>query len=391
MGIFNMFKRNGMQNANATREGVKVMTQTMSTFSAWGGDAFHNDLVRSIIRVKAVAVGKAIPKHIRRNSDKSLDVNPEPYIKELLLNPNPMMTMQQLLEKTMAKLELSNNAFIFILRDDNGYPTQLLPIDCVGVQPIYTANNHLYMRFNLEQGGIVEFDYSDVIHLRKDFYMDALFGTPNYIALQKLLEINHTMDEGIINSIKNSALIRWLLKFKSQLRPEDIKKQTQAFSDSFLNTSSESYGVAGVDQTTDAVQIKDDSKIPNADQMDRVSKRIMDYFNTNANIISGKYNEDEYTAFYETCIEPVVKQLSDEVTRKIFTRKQRSYGNEILFEAFDLSFSSMRTRLSLAQMVDRKAMTPNEWRSAMNLAPYAGGDEFILRLDTQSQKQSTYD
>ena len=33
-------------------------------------------------------------------------------------------------------------------------------------------------------------------------------------------------------------------------------------------------------------------------------------------------------------------------------------------------------------MVDRGAMTPNEWRSVMNLGPIEGGDKPIRRLDT---------
>lgn len=34
-------------------------------------------------------------------------------------------------------------------------------------------------------------------------------------------------------------------------------------------------------------------------------------------------------------------------------------------------------------MVDRGAMTPNEWRATLNMAPIEGGDEPIRRLDTQ--------
>jgi len=33
-------------------------------------------------------------------------------------------------------------------------------------------------------------------------------------------------------------------------------------------------------------------------------------------------------------------------------------------------------------MVDRGALTPNEWRSTLNLSPIDGGNEPIRRLDT---------
>ena len=42
----------------------------------------------------------------------------------------------------------------------------------------------------------------------------------------------------------------------------------------------------------------------------------------------------------------------------------------------------MNTKLQLVQMVDRGALTPNEWREVFNLAPIKGGDEPIRRLDT---------
>lgn len=33
-------------------------------------------------------------------------------------------------------------------------------------------------------------------------------------------------------------------------------------------------------------------------------------------------------------------------------------------------------------MVDRGAMTPNEWREVLNLPPVEGGDKPLRRLDT---------
>jgi len=40
-----------------------------------------------------------------------------------------------------------------------------------------------------------------------------------------------------------------------------------------------------------------------------------------------------------------------------------------------MQFMTTTAKLALVTMVDRKAMTPNEWRQVMNLAPVEGGDE----------------
>ena len=122
--------------------------------------------------------------------------------------------------------------------------------------------------------------------------------------------------------------------------------------------------------------------MPNAAQMDRTVNRIRATFNTNEHIVMSSYTEDEWNAYYESQIEPDVRQWGDEMTRKLFSHRQRGCGNSIVYEASNLSTASMQTKLNLMQMVDRGAMTPNEWRAVMNLAPLPGGDTPVRRLDT---------
>ena len=76
-------------------------------------------------------------------------------------------------------------------------------------------------------------------------------------------------------------------------------------------------------------------------------------------------------------------QLSGEYTRKLFSRRERGFGNKIIFESSNLTFASMQTKLNLVQYVDRGILSPNEVREILNLAPRDGGDEYIRRLDTR--------
>jgi hypothetical protein len=74
--------------------------------------------------------------------------------------------------------------------------------------------------------------------------------------------------------------------------------------------------------------------------------------------------------------------MGNEYTRKLFTRRERGFGNKIIFEASSLQYAAMSTKLGLLQMVDRGALTPNEWREVLNLGPIEGGDKPVRRLDT---------
>lgn len=92
--------------------------------------------------------------------------------------------------------------------------------------------------------------------------------------------------------------------------------------------------------------------------------------------------------YYEAQVEPDLLQIAAEHTRKLWNRRQRAFGNKLYLESSNLQYASMSTKLSLESMVDRGAMLPNEWRAVFGLAPVAGGDEPIRRLDTAPVKQT---
>lgn len=159
------------------------------------------------------------------------------------------------------------------------------------------------------------------------------------------------------------------------------QKETENFVKTYLSSEG-SVGAIGVDSKAEAIQITPHDYVPNAVQWDRAITRIHSYYNTNQKIIDSTYNEDEWNAYYESVIEPVALQMSNEFTRKIFSPRERGYGNRIIFESMSLQYASMSTKLNLLQMVDRGALTPNEWRRVLNMAPIDGGDQAVRRLDT---------
>lgn len=345
---------------------------------------YQSDIIRACIRPKVKAVGKLIGKHIRNaTTGTGISVNPDPYIRFLLEEPNPFMTGQMLQEKLATQLCLNNNAFAVIIRDANGLPAEIYPLPALQVDAIYNPDMTLSLRFLFQNGRQATFPYSDIIHLRQDFNENDIFGESPAPALIPLMQVVGTIDRGIVRAIKNSSVIQWLLKFTNSMRPEDLQAQAKQFADNYLSIDSQSIGVAASDCKGEAIRIEPKDFVPNAAQMDRTVDRIYSFFNTNKKIVQSSYGEDDWNAYFESEIEPVEQQLSDEYTRKFFNRKQRSFGNRIYFEAYNLQYASMQTKLGLQAMVDRGAMTPNEWREVLNIVPIDGGDKPIRRLDTE--------
>ena len=347
----------------------------------YDGKLFQSDIVRSCIRPKVKAIGKLVGKHIR-NDINGIKVNPEPYIRFILEEPNPYMTGQVMQEKLATQLSLNNNAFAVIIRDEFGYPSEIYPLPVSTVEAIYDSKASLFLKFYFKNGKTSTFSYNDIIHLRQDFNDNDIFGDSPAPALTQLMEIINTTDQGIINAVKNSGVVRWLMKYLTTMRPEDMKVETKKFVDNYLSLESDTIGVAAVDSKADIQRVEPKDYVPNAMLIEKVTQRIYSFFNTNEKIIQSKFSEDEWNSYFESEIEPLAVQFSGEFTRKIFTRRERGFGNRIYFEASNLHWASLNTKLRLLHMVDRGAMTPNEWRETMSLAPLNGGDKAIRRLDT---------
>lgn len=363
---------------------LKMVTLRNGQFFCFDGKLYESDIVRACIRPKVKAIGKLVGKHIRDDPKAGgLKVNPDANIRFLLSEPNPYMTGQQMQEKVANQLCLNNNAFILVVRDENGKPMQLYPIPCVSVEAKYNDSGELFLKFLYGNGKTGVFRYSDIIHLRQDYNDNDIFGTSPLPVLAPLMNLIGTMDQGIVNAIRNSNVIRWLISFRQSMRDEDIKKYVQNFVDNYLAVESTTFGAAGIDSKADIQRIEPKDYVPNALQTEKVVDRLYSYWGTNKKIVQSSYTEDEWTAYYESEIEPVVVQMYQTYTVALFSRKERGYGNRIVFEANNLQCASLTTKLAFQAMVDRGAMTPNEWRETMNLAPIEGGNQPIRRLDTQ--------
>jgi HK97 family phage portal protein len=393
MGFFTRIK-NMIKDRNPTETVVKLVRESGNGVYTWSGELLDSGDVRAMVRPFTQAAGKFDAKHIRETVEKDgktdIKVNPEPYIRILLAEPNPIMTGVAFRQRLAWQYMLKNNAFAYIVRDANGFAIQMYPLELTSVEALLDENRQLYLRFNLQTGKQAVISYEDVIHIPRDVGGNELFGRPNQKALETLMEVAEASDRSIIQAVKNGGAIKWLLKYTRGMKPEDLRTRAKEFAKSFLdteNTEDGSIGVAATGADAEARQVEPHDYVPNAMVMSAVNKRLMAYFGTNEKIINSSYTEDEWNAYFENVIEPFAQAMAEEFTRKLFSRWERNRGNRITMDSTSLQYASMASKLNLVQMVDRGALTPNEWRQILNLSPIEGGDKPIRRLDTQVVKE----
>ncbi len=353
-------------------------------FTPWSGNPYEADVVRSAVDAIARNAAKLKAKHIRRVDGKVIPVGGQ--IERILqVRPNPNMNAYDFLYKLVTTLMIDNNAFAYPLWDGVNL-IAVWPVNCNMAEFLEDASGTVYVKFYFGTGQHVILPYSEVIHLRRHFYKNDMAGESNK-PVNATLEAIHTTNEGLAQAVKTSANLRGIIKYQGILKESDIKANRDRFVNEYM-TVQNTGGVAALDGKADYIELKNDPKMINAAQMKELRDAVYRYFGVNESIIMGKYTEEEWNAFYESTIEPLAVQMSLEFTSKLFTERELGFGNEIIFEANRLQYASVKTKLALREMVDRGALTPNEWREAFNLAPVEGGDKPIRRLDTRPTEET---
>lgn len=371
MGIFQNLFKSIKPEQKLTYSTFQELGTFKSTFGSFGGDIYASDDVRTCIRALAEHTSKANPKCNVKNIQDLLE-----------LRPNKFMNGKDFLAKMRNILEVKNTAFAFIDRDNKGNVIAIYPIPYQTFSSVEN-NGRLYVQFNFEGNArnMLVVPWEDLIVLRKDYLKSDVAGEGNG-PLLGTLDVIGTMDKGLQNAVKSTANLRGILKStKGMLSPETLKANRDQFVNDYMSISNQG-GIASLDSTQEFKEINLKPTTATADEMNAFRDRVYRYFGVNEKIIKSSYSESEYDAFYESRIEPFLVALSLELTYKIFTERERAFGNRIWYESNRLQFASAKTKISMSALVDRGLLTPNEFRQLFNLEPYEGGDEFVLRLDT---------
>lgn len=375
MGILSIFR----QKITAQFQRWKELGRYSATFTNFGSDLYRSEIVRSCIRPLAEFTSKACA----RCTDKS--------VQDLLTyRPNMYMSGKEFLQKVRTLYELHNNVFIYIQRDDRGHACGFYPIPYTGFDALdYAGKLYIRFRFASQEARELVLAWEDLAVLRKDYAGSDISGDDND-AILSTLQLIHTTSEGVANAIKSTANLRGIIKStKSMLSPEDAKAQRDEFVRSYMTLANEG-GIASLDATQEFIPVSMSPVVASHEHLKEFRQDVYRYFGVNDDIIMSNMDAAKIEAFYELRVEPFLVDLSTELTSKVFSDRERSWGHWIVFEANKLQFASLDKKIQMFQtVVQYGGMTINEWRAACNMAPVEGGDEMIRRLDAAPVSDST--
>ena len=362
-------------------ERIEMLSSGTASFTPFNSNAYENDIYRSAVDAIARNAAKLRGKHIIYSKDSNQRTDGDQNLNRVLnTRPNPYMSAYDLIYKLVTHYYLHNNAFAYLEKDDRGNLIGIYPLSANQIEYVTDQTNEMYMKFLFNSGQSVTLHMSEVLVLRRHFNSNDLLGDSN-TAIMSALELAHTQNEGLSESIKSSATIRGILKYNKILAPEELRKAKEEFTRDYLNMSNNG-GIAALDTKTDYIPLQlSEMNIDNA-QIEAVKRKVYDYLGISEVIINSTYTEDQWSAFYESVIEPLAIQLSLELTDKVFTQREQAFGNTIVFEASRLQFASNESKTNIIkELVPYGILTINQALEILNMPPVEDGHKRLQTLN----------
>jgi len=380
MGLFDAIFKNTKQPAKF--DGYwDMLTTYRPIFSTWNGNLYESELVRSAIdsrarhisKLKAEFTGSAKPK----------------MVTGLAKNPNELQTWGQFLYRLSTILDMQNTAFIVPVFDDFNSISGVFPIMPQQCE-VVSANGNPWIRYKFSTGMSAAVRLDEIGIMTKFQYEDDLYGSKNS-ALRNTMQLIEIQNKGIEEAVKNSATYRFMAQVNNFAKPDDLEKERKRFSTK--NFAKDGGGLLLFPNTyTNIQQVKNSPFTVDAEQMRLIQQSVYNYFGVNEKIIQNIATGDEWSAFYEGAIETFSVQLSDVLTRMLFTNIERARGSQVIFTANRMQYMSNQDKLNVSsQMADRGIMTINEIREIWTLAPVDGGDVRIMRGEYKNSEETEED
>lgn len=379
MKIFNFRKK--QNNVITGKEKSKAIPFDIEAwrFKRFQGELLDIDTIVACIDALARNLAKMRLQAIRRTQDKiSLSVL-DSDVAKVLKQPNKYMTQYDFIYKVAALYFSSNNVFIWPERDKNGILINLWPINYRSVK-IYEKDGIEIIRFELKHNHFYTIPYSQVIHLRNHYFDDELYGDSND-AFKAIAELMDAQQQGIKGGIKNSALIRGLLRAAQVMKEEDIIKARDRFVEDNFSVKNNG-GILFVDGKFDYTQIESKPYVVDAETMKITREAAFTYFGVNEEFLQNNFTSEKYEAVYEGRLEPFAIMFTDALTMHLFTERERSFGNQVDANMHKLKYQplSQVTQL-LAATKELGLYTVDEAREMLGMEPLGaenGGDRLMI-------------
>lgn len=376
MGLFDKLRRKSPKNVHH----AQMLNGYTPIFSQFGTNIYASDVVQQALKCIVDEMKKLNPTHVRYKNNDPVPVNGN--LQYVLNNPNPLMTTSEFLEKITWLLLLNYNVFIlptyYVWEDENGnqrrYYDGLYPLKPTQVDFIEDATGTLYVKMRFENNFETTIAYENLIHIRYNYSVNEYMGgddtgQPDHNPLLETLKLNKTLLEGVAKAMKASYAINGVVKYNTML---DGGKTEAALIELEEKLKKSESGFLPIDMKSEFIPLERKVSLVDNDTLKFIDEKILRNWKVPLPILTGDYTKAQYEAFYQSALEPLIISIKQAFTKKLFTDREKSFGNKVELFAKDLIFMTVDQKLEMLNIMSPTgSIYENEKRVMFGMMPLA--------------------
>ena len=343
----------------------QTLTAYAPVFTNWGGAIYESEIVRASIDARA--------RHISKLKVETVGTANPSLQSKLAQGPNQWQTWSQFLYRVSTILDVNNTAFIVPVFDERMIITGVFPV-LPSMCSLVEYDGEIWLRYQFSTGQYAAVEFKKCAVLTKHQYRNDFFGDSNY-PLRETMQLIHIQNQGIEEGVKNAATFRFMATLNNFSNAADLKKERERFTEANLSTKSESGGFLLFPNTyKDIKQVDVRPYSIDADQMKQIRENVFNYFGVSEGVLQNSAKNEDLEAFFDGAIEPFAIQLSEAMTKMLFSERERANGSYLIATANRLQYMSTTQKVAMArELGDRGAILIDEIRELFNYAPLPNG------------------
>ena len=129
-------------------------------------------------------------------------------------------------------------------------------------------------------------------------------------------------------------------------------------------------GFLPIDIKADFIPMEHKSELVEPGTLKFIDEKILRNWGVPLSILTGDYNKSQYAAFYQKTLEPLIIAISQAFTKKLFTEREKAFGNQVKLYPKDLIFMTVDQTIEMVTLLaNTGALYENEKRTAFGLRP----------------------
>ena len=202
-------------------------------------ESYQSAVFSAVKRIADMVAMTGFGAYEFKNGDWELESDPSNSFNKLFEDPNPIMDKYEVFERLSIDLDLTGNAYLYVVKDSKGIPIEIHPLlsyrmtlvpaedqnqegDLVAGY-IYSLDDNLDSTINVGERSTA-FSKEEVIHFKTANPMSVFYGNSPIASSQFSIEVDKEMSVQRLRLLQNRAIPEGILTSNRPLTQDDAER-----------------------------------------------------------------------------------------------------------------------------------------------------------------------